>query len=286
MPSSPAFPESVPSPSDPPTAESSAQSTDAFVASAAERAEWPEAGAASAGASVASGEGSAESVRAGAPFANSPPRNAAHSTGRDANEATARNATEPADDPPPLAAGFYELLQLPPTATADQLRQSFRRLSKRYHPDTTSLPAPTAARAFQRLKRAYSVLSDPQARRLYDDSLRRPVGTVSPPPSRPVAGPVRPAPASPRRALSGGEWFALLLLAVALLLSLVLGIGVAWARGAELVTWPSWWSELHPASLPLAQPSPRAAGPGQEDGIVGRPQSLPLTAAASHDDAL
>ena len=42
------------------------------------------------------------------------------------------------------------------------------------------------------------------------------------------------------RALSGGEWLALLLLAVALVLSLVLGLGVAWARGLALVTPPSW----------------------------------------------
>ena len=175
-----------------------------------------------------------------------------------------------AEELPLLAVGFYELLQLPPTATAEQLRQSFRRLSKRYHPDTTSLPAPAAAKAFQRLKRAYSVLSDPGARRLYDESLRRPVVPAPPPPERPV---------SLRRALSGGEWFALLLLAIALLLSLVLGIGVAWARGAELVRWPSWWDDLHPAALARAEPSP-------EDGIVGRPQSSPLTAAASHVDAL
>jgi hypothetical protein len=26
-----------------------------------------------------------------------------------------------------------------------------------------------------------------------------------------------------------------------LLFSLVLGVGLALARGAELVTWPSWW---------------------------------------------
>jgi hypothetical protein len=77
-----------------------------------------------------------------------------------------------------------------------------------------------------------------------------------------------------RRALSGGEWFALLLLAIALLLSLVLGIGVAWARGAELVRWPSWWTDLHPAAL-------ASAGVSQEDGKVGTPQSPLLTADAS-----
>ncbi|KMM17295.1 molecular chaperone DnaJ, partial [Synechococcus sp. GFB01] len=44
-----------------------------------------------------------------------------------------------------------------------------------------------------------------------------------------------------RRALSGGEWLALLLLAMALVLSLALGVGLAWMRGAELMAWPSWW---------------------------------------------
>jgi hypothetical protein len=173
------------------------------------------------------------------------------------------------------AASFYELLQVPSTATPQQLRQSFRRLSKRYHPDTTTLPVPVAERAFQRLKRAYSVLSDPQSRRLYDEQRsRRPspaaprVAAPTPPP-----GPGRGAPVSLRRALSGGEWFALLLLALALLLSLVLGIGVAWARGAELVRWPSWWTDLHPAV--------QAAGGGSlEDGKVETPQSPPLTAHA------
>jgi uncharacterized protein involved in exopolysaccharide biosynthesis len=43
-----------------------------------------------------------------------------------------------------------------------------------------------------------------------------------------------------RRALSGGEWLALLLLALALVFSLVLGVGLALARGAAFSTWPSW----------------------------------------------
>lgn len=191
---------------------------------------------------------------------------------------------EVSEELPLLAVGFYELLQVPPTATAEQLRQSFRRLSKRYHPDTTSLPAPVAAHAFQRLKRAYGVLSDPQARRLYDEERRRPSLPPPPSPGAPVA---RPGPVSLRRALSGGEWFALLLLALALALCLVLGIGVAWARGAELVRWPSWWAELHPAVLAAASPreiSREEGSPG--NGIVEEPQSPPLTAHGSHVAAL
>ena len=38
------------------------------------------------------------------------------------------------------AANHYELLEIAPQASQQELRQAFRRLSKRYHPDTTSLP--------------------------------------------------------------------------------------------------------------------------------------------------
>jgi hypothetical protein len=105
------------------------------------------------------------------------------------------------------------------------------------------------------------VLSDPEARRAYDAQLRRaslPQPTPLPP-RPPVAA--RPRPTSVRRALSGGEWFALLLLALALLLSLVLGIGVAWARGKELIQRPSWWGELAPAGVEPGRSGPVLAAP-------------------------
>ena len=59
-------------------------------------------------------------------------------------------------------------------------------------------------------------------------------------------------PVPVRRALSGGEWFALLLLGVAVVFSLVLGVGLAWARGTELLREPSWW----PGSEQTAQTLP------------------------------
>lgn len=149
----------------------------------------------------------------------------------------------------------YQVLQLQPTATDQELRQAFRGLSKRYHPDTTALPAREAEVAFQQLRQAYAVLSDPAARRLYDAALlQKALPTpVQRPPSMAVGRPV-----SARRALSGGEWFALLLLALALVLSLVLGLGVAWARGAEMMAWPSWWADLETAAVPV---SPSSAPP-------------------------
>jgi hypothetical protein len=144
-------------------------------------------------------------------------------------------------------ASHYQLLQLPMSASEQELRRAFRSLSKLYHPDTTSLPVAEAEQAFQRLQQAYAVLSDPDARRRYDAQLRlAALAAAAAARSRaaaltPPAVPPLEAPDSVRRALSGGEWLALLLLGLALLFSLVLGVGLAWARGAALVQWPSWW---------------------------------------------
>ncbi|WP_228007230.1 J domain-containing protein [Cyanobium sp. LEGE 06143] len=136
----------------------------------------------------------------------------------------------------------YALLQLPSTATPEQLRQAFRSLSKLYHPDTTALPKDQAADSFLQLRQAYAVLSNPESRRQYDAELRQELllasRSVAPPALR-LQQPGRPLPV--RRALSGGEWLALLLLALALALSLLLGVGLALARGVELARLPSWW---------------------------------------------
>ncbi|HBH72313.1 MAG TPA: molecular chaperone DnaJ [Synechococcales bacterium UBA10510] len=145
----------------------------------------------------------------------------------------------------------YQLLQVAPTASREELRQAFRLLSKRFHPDTTELPLAEAERSFQQLRLAYAVLSDPAARERYDGELRHgallaaanPVTRVRPPGARPDGV---------RRALSGGEWLALLLLGIALVFSLVLGVGLAWLRGAELFESPSWWQEARlQRSIPM-----------------------------------
>jgi len=140
----------------------------------------------------------------------------------------------------PSGSSHYAELKLSSAATPQELHQAFRHLSKLYHPDTTQLPPQQAASAFARLQLAYATLSDPARRRAYDQHL----ALLAAPSLRPVVAP-GPGTAAGRRvsvhrALSGGEWLALLLLGVALILSLVLGLGVAWARGLALVTPPSW----------------------------------------------
>ena len=134
----------------------------------------------------------------------------------------------------------YERLGVPRGADSEMLRQAFRRLSKAVHPDTTRLPPQDAARQFLLLREAYEQLADPRLRRLYDAALEdreaTPVAAMQA--SLPV-----PSAIGQRRPLSGGEWTSLLLLAGALLLCLLLGVGVAWNRGLALQVQPSWLVE-------------------------------------------
>ena len=163
-------------------------------------------------------------------------------------------------------ASHYTLLQIAPDATPQQLRQAFRRLSKRYHPDTTELPQAQAQEAFNRLQQAYLTLSDPVRRQAYDAALQRPTLPATP---MPPASPVQPLPV--RRALSGGEWFALLLLGLAVAFSLVLGVGLAWARGTALFTPPSWWAAADQTGAVIAVPSADVSPAAPPDAAVQPP---------------
>ncbi len=65
---------------------------------------------------------------------------------------------------------LYRLLNLSRQATLGEIKQSFRRLARQYHPDLHPNDAQAAAR-FKQLSAAYDILSDRQLRRDYDASL-------------------------------------------------------------------------------------------------------------------
>lgn len=160
----------------------------------------------------------------------------------------------------------YELLRVAPSASREELRQAFRLLSKHCHPDTTELPAAEAERAFRQLRQAYAVLSDPSARLRYDAELRQGALAMAVPAAvAPLRVPMR-RNEEVRRALSGGEWLALLLLGLALVFSLVLGVGLALARGVEVVRWPSWWQPDAAVAEAVAPPPAPAQAPGPPEG--------------------
>ncbi|WP_341527541.1 J domain-containing protein [Nostoc sp. UHCC 0302] len=62
----------------------------------------------------------------------------------------------------------YSLLGLHPSASVIDIRRAYRELSKRYHPDTTELPAAIATSKFQQINEAYATLSNPERRLSYD----------------------------------------------------------------------------------------------------------------------
>ncbi|TMK77562.1 MAG: hypothetical protein E6G45_09330 [Actinobacteria bacterium] len=62
--------------------------------------------------------------------------------------------------------GCYEVLGVPRSADGDAIRRAFRRLARELHPDVSTLPE--AEERFRELSVAYSVLSNPRARSLYD----------------------------------------------------------------------------------------------------------------------
>ncbi|MFN0120846.1 MAG: molecular chaperone DnaJ [Blastocatellia bacterium] len=62
---------------------------------------------------------------------------------------------------------YYNLLGVKRGATADELRKSYRRLARKYHPDVNPGDK-TAEDKFKKITEAYDVLSDPKKREIYD----------------------------------------------------------------------------------------------------------------------
>ena len=61
---------------------------------------------------------------------------------------------------------YYEVLGVPRDADAKAVKDAFRGLTLRYHPDRNK--APDATEKFREIVEAYSVLSDPDKRKDYD----------------------------------------------------------------------------------------------------------------------
>ncbi len=67
---------------------------------------------------------------------------------------------------------YYAALGVDPQASEAEIRQAFRRLARRFHPDLNP-DSPEAEAKFREINEAYKVLADPQRRREYDQARRR-----------------------------------------------------------------------------------------------------------------
>ena len=147
---------------------------------------------------------------------------------------------------------YYELLGISSSADGETLRKAFCKLSKELHPDTTSLPKDEAAYRFQQVCEAYELLADPKMRQSYDlilsdrqfnnqkTRLQSDLAVKNSFHNQSFVG--------QRRPLSGGELFSLLLLGIALLISLLLGLGFGIIHGRELITKPTWLTTINSMS--------------------------------------
>lgn len=130
---------------------------------------------------------------------------------------------------------YYSLLGLKPSATVREIRQSYRELSKLYHPDTTQLSAEIATAKFQQLNEAYATLSNVEQRTAYDQKLGySPVAVSQPLPSLNKPQPKYSSSAyldPTDRPLSPGEVFALFILGLTFVGCLVLAIAIGLTRG-------------------------------------------------------
>jgi curved DNA-binding protein CbpA len=133
---------------------------------------------------------------------------------------------------------YYDLLGVHPSASAIEIRRAYRELSKKYHPDTTTLPTTKATVKFQGLNEAYAAISHPERRTAYDREIGYSRLFVAQTP--PNFQTLTPRPDNYRssayldstdRPLSGGEIFALLMLGATFIGCLILAISIGIIRG-------------------------------------------------------
>ena len=138
-----------------------------------------------------------------------------------------------------LANTYYSLLGLHPSASVLEIRRSYRQLSKKYHPDTTSFPTTEAKAKFQQINEAYATLSNPERRSLYDLKIGYSrINVIQAPPEWEQSSIEKwstTAYLDPTdRPLSSGEIFVLVLLGLTFVGCLCLVLAVAYLRGVPL----------------------------------------------------
>ncbi|KAJ9146966.1 hypothetical protein P3X46_029178 [Hevea brasiliensis] len=83
--------------------------------------------------------------------------------------------------PPRMASckSLYEILGIPVGATSHEIKSAYRRLARTCHPDVALDRKDTSADEFMKIHAAYSTLSDPEKRAVYDRKFFRRNGPLT-----------------------------------------------------------------------------------------------------------
>src|ERR1700739_1066376 len=77
---------------------------------------------------------------------------------------------------------YYELLGVSRKASQKEIRQAYRKLARKYHPDLNPGDK-SAEEKFKQVQEAYDVISDPKKRQMYDQfGFEGESGAAPPPP--------------------------------------------------------------------------------------------------------
>jgi len=63
---------------------------------------------------------------------------------------------------------YYQTLEVPKTAAPEEIKKAFRKLARKFHPDTAK-DKKVAEEKFKEINEAYEVLGDPEKRKKYDE---------------------------------------------------------------------------------------------------------------------
>ena len=77
-----------------------------------------------------------------------------------------------------MSSTFYQILEVPETATMDEIKKSYRKLSMLYHPDKNK-NNPDATAKFQKISEAYETLGDVDKKKSYDMMHNNPFFKIS-----------------------------------------------------------------------------------------------------------
>lgn len=70
-----------------------------------------------------------------------------------------------------MSVNFYEILEIPETASPDEVKKSYQTLILKYHPDKQQKDGSSDSDRFILIDEAWKTLRDPELRKVYDSEL-------------------------------------------------------------------------------------------------------------------